>query len=431
MKKKCFLLLTTLSLLAGLALPAGAMETATPDGESWRVDREVFKERFVNDYVEAHPEEVATFDPEGWFLERNGDWTTVEKYKADREMDDAAFRQECWTESLNGAAEGAYNAYIVEEFEKTYPGELDEKGIGWALMIYQGGGTLEERAADLEKYDGYTGGVEGVRRDLAAFYVMARSGVAYRHERTLEYRSQYPGSYENYDPDKGYEGYWAHQKQIAIDRYCLQNEVEWKEWKYVLYMTEDYPREQEQAAKRQEYPQRWPEEYAAFDPYAWFAGYYHDWTLEGYMETMGVDAEGFKTEMFLQWADKDPTGFFNGCCVTVNGTPIQFQLYRDLDGEVTGPKVENDRILIPLRAAAEKLGLTVEWKPETNQVICSNEQKTITFTLGSLEYSGGALDAAPFAEKGITYLPLRALGETLGCKVEWMPDFATAALRSK
>ena len=90
--------------------------------------------------------------------------------------------------------------------------------------------------------------------------------------------------------------------------------------------------------------------------------------------------------------------------------------------------MEKERILIPLRAAAEALGLTVEWRQKANQVVCANEEKAVTFTLDSLEYSGGTLEAAPFAEKGITYLPLRALGETLGCGVEWKGDFATAAL---
>ena len=133
----------------------------------------------------------------------------------------------------------------------------------------------------------------------------------------------------------------------------------------------------------------------------------------------------------MEWVDRDPTAFFNGYCVTVDGTPIQFQFYRDLDGEVTGPKVENECILIPLRAAAEALGLTVEWRAETNEVVCSDGNTTVTFTLDSTQYSGGTLDVAPYAEKGITYLPLRALGETLGCGVTWYQDFATAALTTE
>lgn len=418
MKKRFFALLAVLPLLAGLSVPAGAMETATPLGESWRVYEDTFKEQYMTDYAARHREEYEAFDADAYARETG--WVN-------ESMGEEDFHREMWRESLKleDEAEDAYNAYIVEEYEKTYPGELEEKGIDWALMVLNGGRTVEERAAD----EWYNGDVEAARRDLAAYYVGSRRSAAYNHERTLEYRAQYPGSYEDYDPDYGYEGYWAYMKGNNMARYGLQDETEWKEYMYVRYMPDGYIREREEAAKGEEYPQRWPEEYAGFDPYAWYDGYYHDMgTPESYMEREGLDAEGFKRVMFVEWADRAPTSFFNGYCVTVDGTPVRFQFYRDLDGEVTGPRVENERILIPLRAAAEALGLTVEWKPETNQVICSSEEKAVTFTLDSLEYSGGTLEAAPFAEKGITYLPLRALGETLGCGVTWYQDFATAAL---
>ncbi len=202
------------------------------------------------------------------------------------------------------------------------------------------------------------------------------------------------------------------------------------------YLTEEYRamRDAEDARQKEERFQTWrqtrPEIYAGFDPYAWFDGYYGTGgsVLETYMYNWGLDDESFKKTMFMEWADRADTAFFNGYCVTVDGTPIQFQLYRNLDGETAGPRAENDRILIPLRAAAEALGLTVEWKPETRQVICSGEKTTVTFTLDSTRYSGGTLDVAPYAENGVTYLPLRALGETLGCGVTWYQDFATAAL---
>lgn len=424
--KKLTVILAALSLLAALVVPAGAMETFTRSGESWRVDEEAFKEQYMTDYAAQHREEYDAFDADAWYGESGYD-PTKEEYMAIFDWDEEDFHREMWRESLKleDEAEKVFNAYIVEEYEKAYPGELEEKGVEWALMVF-GGETLEERADD----EWYHGDVEAVRRDLAAYYVGSRRSAAYAHERTLEYRAQYPGSYEGYDPDEGYEGYWVHQKQITMDRYGLQDEVEWREYMYIRYMEDgEYTWEQEQAAKRAEYPLRWPTEYAAFDPDAWFAGYYRNLSLtpEAYMEREGLDREAFKVTMFVEWAGKE-RNFFGGYCVTVDGTPIQFQFYRDLDEEVVGPKVENERILIPLRAAAEALGLTVEWVAGTNQVVCTSETTTVTFTLDSTEYSGGTLDVAPCAEKGVTYLPLRALGETLGCGVTWYPDFATAAL---
>lgn len=180
-----------------------------------------------------------------------------------------------------------------------------------------------------------------------------------------------------------------------------------------------------------ELAQRWPEEYAAFDAEAWFAGYYGSLgvTSEYYRTFEGLDAEGFKLHMFADWAGQKRC-FFNGICVMVNGTPVQFQLYWDLDGEIAAPKTENDRILIPVRAAAEALGLTVEYLPETNRITCTGEAGSVWFILNRTDYSGGTLDAAPYAENGITYLPLRALGEALGCTVAWNQAFSTAALTS-
>ncbi len=200
-------------------------------------------------------------------------------------------------------------------------------------------------------------------------------------------------------------------------------------------LTEGYREQKEAEAARQkaalfsDLTGRYPEIYAAFDPYAWFDGYYGSAgaVLENYMTNWNLDEDGFKQEMFMEWAQREQ-GFFNGYCVTVNGTPIQFQLYQDENAGPAAPKVENERILIPLRAAAEALALTVEWKPETNEVICTNGETTVTFTLDSTQYSGGVLDAAPHAENGVTYLPLRALGEALGCEVTWYQNFATAAL---
>lgn len=214
-----------------------------------------------------------------------------------------------------------------------------------------------------------------------------------------------------HDAKGDYDEEWFHAEML--DTYLTQSYRAWQESNQSRMMVEGHP-----------------EEYAAFDPDAWFAGYYGllSLTPEAYMEQEGLTAEGFKEAMFAEWAGRSDRNFFNGYCVTVDGVPVRFQFYRDLDGEPAGPKVENERILIPLRAAAEALGLTVEWKRETNQVVCANGERTVTFTLDSTEYSGGTLEAAPFAENGVTYLPLRALGETLGCGVTWYQDFATAAL---
>lgn len=429
MKKKLICLFALLSLLAGLAVPVGAWETSTRPGESWRMEKETFYGQLAKEYAATHPEEYGAFDDGAYeaMLAKSG--YSEEELTTHFQMDEETLRKMLWLvaledEELEKRAQKEYQAYITQAYEALFPGEIDQVGLPWAMGIFG-----YESPAEFAEQTGIN--EEEARNYLASCYVNTRQMTAYNHEKSLEYRAQYPGSYEGYDPDYGYEGYWAFMKGNNMARYGLQNEEEWKEYMYVRYM-QGYLNDQKEATKGEEYPQRWPEEYARFDPNAWFAGYYGllSLTPESYMEREGLDVEGFKRTMFLEWADKS-RNFFNGYCVTVDGTPIQFQLYRDLDGEVVGPKVENERILLPFRAAAEALDLTVEWRPETNQVVCSDGSTAVTFTLDSTEYSGGTLDAAPFAEKGVTYLPLRALGEALGCGVTWYPEFATAALTTR
>jgi len=183
---------------------------------------------------------------------------------------------------------------------------------------------------------------------------------------------------------------------------------------------------------------RYPEEFAVFDADAWFAGYYGGVikvSKEDYMARCKYTEEDFRQAMFAEWASGKGS-FFNRLCVTVDGTPIQFQFYRGLDGLGGEPTVENKRILLPVRAIAETLDFEVDYLPETSSVVCTKDNRTITFVLGQTEYTvqrGNAvekhtLDVVPFARLGRTYVPLRALGEALGCTVTWKQDFSTAAL---
>lgn len=421
MKKKLTALLAALALLAGLTAPAGAISTTTVEDEGWRTYSGPYIDNFVSSYIAQHPEELAAFDADAYFTLEYGGMNKT-GFMESNGIDEAGFRYRCWWESVNDKARRSYNAYVTECYEMEFPGELETVGLPLWLNNW-GCTTLEERA---QQYGGHLcGDVEGVRLDISSAYIEYRRMVARDHDATLKYREQYPGSWETFDPA---DGYTEEQKQDEMRRFAHLNEEEWKESKYASYMYY-FILEQEEADRRVEYFTRWPEEYLDFDPVAWFMGgfYGQHWTPERYMELNHWDAETFKREMFIEWMEKR-SGFYDSYCVMVNGAPIQFHRYPNLENLTPCPKVENERILIPLRAAAEALGLTVEWKPETHQVVCANETTTVIFTLDSTEYSGGTLDTAPFAENGVTYLPLRALGETLGCGVTWYQDFATAAL---
>ena len=237
---------------------------------------------------------------------------------------------------------------------------------------------------------------------------------------------------EAFDADAWFEknytiskGLWLTQQIEGYDENCFHAEM------LKRSLTDSYYawREANAAAAL---AAQYPEEFACFDADAWFAGYYGGVmkaSKADYMTRCGLTENGFRQAMFAEWATRLGS-FFNGLCVTVDGVPIQFQFYRGLSGEIAVPRAENDRLLVPLRAVSECLGFTVDYLPETRQVTCTGTGGTVTFTLDSAAYSGGRLDAAPFAEDGVTYLPLRALGEALGCTVTWNQEFRTAALRT-
>ncbi len=89
----------------------------------------------------------------------------------------------------------------------------------------------------------------------------------------------------------------------------------------------------------------------------------------------------------------------------------------------TPPAAINNRILIPIRPVAEKMGYTVEWKEEENLVVIRSDKREIIFELGSdIYFINGEeqiLDVVALAYSGRTYIPLRAAAEAMGADVEW------------
>ncbi len=94
-------------------------------------------------------------------------------------------------------------------------------------------------------------------------------------------------------------------------------------------------------------------------------------------------------------------------------------------GRGTVPIIKDNRTLIPIRAVIESLGGKVEWDPERNLVTVTCNDKEIKLAIGSkrIIVNGESMDndAAPLVINGRTFLPLRFLLENLGFKVEWDP----------
>jgi len=87
------------------------------------------------------------------------------------------------------------------------------------------------------------------------------------------------------------------------------------------------------------------------------------------------------------------------------------------------PFIEDGRTLVPLRAIFEALGATVEWDEKTSTVTANKDGVEIELQIGSNEMKVGdevkILDVPAKISGGRTMVPVRAISEAFGCKVEW------------
>ena len=100
------------------------------------------------------------------------------------------------------------------------------------------------------------------------------------------------------------------------------------------------------------------------------------------------------------------------------------------------PFVNTDkRTMVPLRAVANDMGLSVEWDRENRTAVFSDGRKTIRFPLDSkMAYtSDGAIqmDTAAVIINNRTYAPIRYLAEYFGWTVMWVGDARTVWLTKK
>lgn len=93
------------------------------------------------------------------------------------------------------------------------------------------------------------------------------------------------------------------------------------------------------------------------------------------------------------------------------------------------PRAINGRTMVPMRAIFEALGARVNWDGATQSIIGEKGTTKIVMQLGNntMLKNGQpvALDVAPVAIDGRTLVPVRAIGEALGVNVEWKNDIQT------
>ena len=106
--------------------------------------------------------------------------------------------------------------------------------------------------------------------------------------------------------------------------------------------------------------------------------------------------------------------------MTLDGEELKI----DDDGSV--PVVENDSTLLPIRGVAEAIGAQVDYHADSQTVSLTDNEMLVSIQIGSADIEiNGEISQMPVSakvENDRTLIPLRAAAEALGCEVEWDQD---------
>ncbi|MGO4546460.1 copper amine oxidase N-terminal domain-containing protein [Paenibacillus sp. 2TAB23] len=95
-------------------------------------------------------------------------------------------------------------------------------------------------------------------------------------------------------------------------------------------------------------------------------------------------------------------------------------------------KLTNGRLLVPIRLISEYMGGSVQWNKRNNTVIISKNTKQIVLQINSksTQVNGEPIemDVPASVNQGVTYVPIRFVGESLGLTIEWLPHDRLALL---
>lgn len=87
------------------------------------------------------------------------------------------------------------------------------------------------------------------------------------------------------------------------------------------------------------------------------------------------------------------------------------------------PILENGRVLVPVRGVFESFKATVNFDEQTREIYAVKGETTVWLKIGSKQAKINdqivILDSPAKIKNGRTFVPLRFIGESLGCLVEW------------
>ncbi len=96
------------------------------------------------------------------------------------------------------------------------------------------------------------------------------------------------------------------------------------------------------------------------------------------------------------------------------------------------PIIENGRTLVPLRAIFEKIGASVEWNGDTQTVVATKDNTTISLTINNTTATKNGtaitLDVPAKIINGRTLVPVRFVADCFGVDVRWNGDIQRVVL---
>jgi hypothetical protein len=97
------------------------------------------------------------------------------------------------------------------------------------------------------------------------------------------------------------------------------------------------------------------------------------------------------------------------------------------------PFVYDGRVYAPLRGLLEKMGATVKWDGPTQTATVTHGQTTVVLKVGdrttAVNGQPKTLDSGPMLMQGVVYIPLRAAVDIFGATIEWDAARRAAGIR--
>ncbi len=130
-----------------------------------------------------------------------------------------------------------------------------------------------------------------------------------------------------------------------------------------------------------------------------------------------------KAYLVFDWANAKATEIKDSKSDNKSNAPSEIKIM--VSGKEIKPEtpayIENGRTMVPLRFISEALGEKVDWNAETKSVIIGDNKAVLAIGSKEIDANGKkiTIDSPAVIKNSRTFVPLRAISEILGAKVDW------------